>query len=444
MTSSADEPCTRPIGTHRTAAACVTPIPTTHLATWAIALATIAGVIARPWRIPEATWALAGAALLVIAGLLPWRDAAIAVGKGFDVYLFLAGMMLLSELARREGLFDYLAAHAVRLARGSPRKLFLLTYAIGTLVTVFMSNDATAVVLTPAVYAAARKARAQALPYLFACAFIANAASFVLPISNPANLVIFGSHMPPLLQWLGQFAIPSVLAIVATYAVHRWLERDHLLAPVDSDIAIPVLARSGAITGYGIVFVAIALLVASFRGLPLGWPTLLVTSVVATAALSVKREAPWQALRHVSWGVLPLVAGLFVLVQGLQYTGVVPRLAALLQAGADVAPTAAAWSAGIAIALACNLVNNLPMGLIAGSAVNAVQVDPLIRGAITIAVDVGPNLSVTGSLATILWLTAIRREGEHVSAWQFLRLGMLVMPAALLAALAGLWLVQAG
>jgi arsenical pump membrane protein len=146
----------------------------------------------------------------------------------------------------------------------------------------------------------------------------------------------------------------------------------------------------------------------------------------------------------VSWGVLPLVAGLFVLVQGLQYTGVVPRLAALLQAGADVAPTAAAWSAGIAIALACNLVNNLPMGLIAGSAVNAVQVDPLIRGAITIAVDVGPNLSVTGSLATILWLTAIRREGEHVSAWQFLRLGMLVMPAALLAALAGLWLVQAG
>jgi arsenical pump membrane protein len=180
----------------------VTPIPTTHLATWAIALAAIAGVIARPWRIPEATWALAGAALLVIAGLLPWRDAAIAVGKGFDVYLFLAGMMLLSELARREGLFDYLAAHAVRLARGSPRKLFLLTYAIGTLVTVFMSNDATAVVLTPAVYAAARKARAQALPYLFACAFIANAASFVLHISKPANLVIFGSHMPPLLQWL--------------------------------------------------------------------------------------------------------------------------------------------------------------------------------------------------------------------------------------------------
>jgi len=419
-------------------------IPASHLATWSIAIVAVAGVIARPWRIPEAAWALAGAALLVASGLLPWRDAAVAVGKGLDVYLFLAGMMLLSELARREGLFDFLAAHAVRLARGSPRKLFLLTYVIGAVVTVFMSNDATAVVLTPAVYAAARAARADALPYLFACAFIANAASFVLPISNPANLVIFGSHMPPLPQWLAQFAIPSLLAIVVTFAVHRWLDRDHLRTSIDPDIAVPILSHSGAVTGYGIVFVAIALLVASFLGLPLGLPTLAVTALVAAVALWVKREAPWQTLRHVSWGVLLLVAGLFVLVQGLQYTGVVSQLSALLQWGTGTSSAATAWGAGIAVALGCNLVNNLPMGLIAGSALTTVSVDPLIRGAITIAVDVGPNLSVTGSLATILWLTAIRREGENVSAWQFLRLGALVMPAALLAALAGLWLAPTG
>ena len=50
--------------------------------------------------------------------------------------------------------------------------------------------------------------------------------------------------------------------------------------------------------------------------------------------------------------------------------------------------------------------------------------------------DLGPNLSVTGSLATILWLVAIRREGEDVSAWRFLKLGAIVMPPALLLALA--------
>lgn len=412
-----------------------------HVATWSIATLAVSGVIVRPWRIPEAVWAAGGALALVIFGLVPWHDAAFAVGKGTDVYLFLTGMMLLSELARREGLFDFLAAVAVRQSRGSASRLFLLAYAIGTVVTVFMSNDATAVVLTPAVYAAATKAGAQPLPYLFVCAFIANAASFVLPISNPANLVIFGAHMPPLPQWLAQFSLPSLLAIATTFAVHRYLQRDALTETIDADIALPVLSRAGATTGYGILCVAIALLIASFRGMPLGWPTLAVTALVAAVVLLGKREAPWATLKGMSWGVLVLVAGLFVLVQGLDYTGVLHALRALLHSAADASTTGTAWGAGVGVAITCNLINNLPMGLIAGSTVAAAHVGTLIQSAITIGIDLGPNLSVTGSLATILWLTAIRREGEDVSAWQFLRLGMLVMPAALLLALAGLFVV---
>jgi arsenical pump membrane protein len=412
-----------------------------HVATWSIAALAVSGVIVRPWRVPEAVWAAGGALALVLSGLLPLHNAVLAVGEGTNVYLFLSGMMLLSELARREGLFDFLAAIAVRQSRGSASRLFLLAYAIGTVVTVFMSNDATAVVLTPAVYAAAKKAGAKPLPYLFACAFIANAASFVLPISNPANLVIFGTHVPVLPQWLAQFALPSLLAIATTFAVHRYLQRDALTDPIDADTTLPVLSRAGATTGYGIVCVAIALLVASFRGVPLGWPTLAVTTLVAAVVLLGKREAPWATLKGISWGVLVLVAGLFVLVQGLDHTGVVDTLSTLLRLAADKSATGTAWGVGAGIAIACNLINNLPMGLIAGATVSTAHVGTLIQSAITIGVDLGPNLSVTGSLATILWLTAIRREGENVSAWQFLRLGILVMPAALLLALVGLFLV---
>ena len=138
-------------------------------------------------------------------------------------------MMLLAEIAREEGLFDWLAAVATKRAKGSPTRLFLLVYVVGTVVTTFLSNDATAVVLTPAVAAAVKTAKAKnPLPYLFICAFIANAASFVLPISNPANLVIYGSHMPPLLQWLPRYRLPSALSIVATYAVLRWTQRSAL------------------------------------------------------------------------------------------------------------------------------------------------------------------------------------------------------------------------
>src|SRR6202165_412472 len=166
--------------------------------------------------------------MLIVFGLLPWSDALKAVANGTDVYLFLSGMMLLAELARNEGVFDFLAGRAARLASGSAMKLFALVYGVGTVVTVFMSNDATAVVLTPAVFAATKAAKVKApLPYLLICAFIANAASFVLPISNPANLVIFRNHMPPL-QWLGRFALPSVLSIAVTYAVLRFTQRDSL------------------------------------------------------------------------------------------------------------------------------------------------------------------------------------------------------------------------
>ena len=182
-------------------------------AIWAIAAVATFGMIARPWNSPEFVWAMAGAAMLVLFNLLSWQQAVAAVGKGTDVYLFLIGMMLLSEVARKEGLFDWLATQAVRHARGSAKRLFLIIYVVGTLVTVFLSNDATAVVMTPAVYATTRAAQVEPLPYLFICAFVANAASFVLPIANPANLVVFGGQMPALSEWLRYFAGPSFVAI---------------------------------------------------------------------------------------------------------------------------------------------------------------------------------------------------------------------------------------
>ena len=134
---------------------------------------------------------------------------------------------------------------------------------------------------------------------------------------------------------------------------------------------------------------------------------------------------------------MPLVAGLFILVEGMNRTGVLPSLAHILKGAAAASPHVTSWISGISVALASNLVNNLPMGLIAATTSHAAQVPAHVTGAILIGVDLGPNLSVTGSLASILWMIALRREGEHVGAWQFLKLGLVVMlPALLLALLA--------
>ncbi len=406
--------------------------------TWGIAAAATAGVIFRPFSWPEFVWAVTGAVLLVLLRLLSVPDAIAGVAKGTDVYLFLVGMMLLAELAREEGLFDWLAAKAARLAKGSSTRLFTLVFLVGTVVTTFLSNDATAVVLTPAVAAVVKTVKArEPLPYLLICAFIANAASFVLPISNPANLVIYGSHMPPLLDWLPRYALPSLLSILATYAVLRWSQRSRLQQEVSADIDVPELSAGGKTAAWGLAGTAAVLLASSAFDIQLGLPTFL--AGVATAALVLVRSGsgPMTVLKSISWGVLPLVAGLFVLVEALEKTGVTNDLAGLLQGLVQRSATVAAWASGAALAVGCNLVNNLPAGLLAGRVVEIAQVPEHVRAAMLIGVDLGPNLSVTGSLATILWLTALRREGQSVGAWTFLNLGALVMPPALLLAIAG-------
>jgi len=217
---------------------------------WIIAALTVLAILIRPKNWPEAVWPVIGATLLVVFRLLGPGDAFAAVRQGTSVYLFLAGMMLLAELARRQGLFAYLASHAVDAAKGSRARLFLLVYLVGVVVTALLSNDATAVVLTPAVYAAVKKTGAPVLPYLLICAFVANAASFVLPISNPANLVIFGRQMPPLPEWMKTFTLPSILAIATTYLLLRLLHRNPLRGGIDRDPSSGALSCSGQAVGF--------------------------------------------------------------------------------------------------------------------------------------------------------------------------------------------------
>jgi arsenical pump membrane protein len=412
---------------------------TSSLAIVAVACLTALGLMVRPFRWPEAVWAVIAAVVLVIFGLIPWHLALSGVAKGLDVYLFLIGMMLISDIARKEGLFDWLAAVATGHAKGSPRRLFVLIYLVGIVVTVFMSNDATAVVLTPAVYAACKAAKVRdPFPYMLICAFIANAASFVLPISNPANLVIFsGGQMPALATWFSMFALPSVVSIAVTFAAlyltqRRAIAQDSIAVDIQS---VP-LTHGARIAGLGLIVTAIALLVASALDLDLGWPTF-IAGLATLALVSVfNRENPVGYVTEISWSVLPLVAGLFVVVEALGQTGMIQALAATLNAHAAADPRATVMAAGMVTGFLANIVNNLPAGLVAGGVVQAAHASPSLSAALLIGIDLGPNLSITGSLATILWINALQREEINVGFWRFIKIGFVVMVPALLATLA--------
>lgn len=354
-----------------------------------------------------------------------------AVARGADVYAFLAGIMALSETARYCGVFEWIAGGLVDNAGNSRRRLFFLVYALGTLVTAALSNDTTAVVLTPAIAAALRRTGAPALPYLYVCAFVANAASFVLPISNPANLVVFDSHLPPLLPWLRSFGLSSLAAIVLTFAVMWLLFRVSLrgdLAARSTPHSQPHAAR--ALAALLLAASVLALVVAAAMHGDIGIVALGSAALsLAVVAARDRRTVPF-VLRHIAWHVIALVAVLFIAVSAIDRAGGLSALRWLFA-------HENALVAGSIVAVLDNLINNLPVALAAGTALSgaAASSSPAMLHAAVVAVDLGPNVAISGSLATLLWQIALRRDGVRVTFLQFLGTGAAVTVPALIAAL---------
>jgi len=238
---------------------------------------------------------------------------------------------------------------------------------------------------------------------------------------------VYGNQLPPLGAWLRIFILPSVAAIVVTYLCLRLLSRDALASEIGPPRDRLVLLPAGRIALAGLVLAVVVLLAASALRVQLGLPTC-AAAVVALIAVSVKDRAVFQrtALK-VSWSILPLVAGLFVLIESLNSAGLLRLIADSFHWLASAPRLASSFVASGGAALLSNAMNNLPVAL-AGGAV--LKFTPQLSPAVLIGVNLGPNLSVTASLATILWLMALRREQVQITRWEFFKTGLVVMPAA--------------
>lgn len=401
---------------------------------WAIAAATIALMLVRPWRLGEWIWPVLGAAALVALRLLSGKQAADAASDGLDVYAFLVGMLALAELARVQGVFDWITGELVVRARGRAGHLFAWLFVIAIAVTALLSNDGTILLLTPAAIALSRAARIPPLPFAYAVAFIANAGSCILPISNPANLVVF-SPLPHLVPWLESFGAPSAAALACTYAVLRWwCSRDlaQTYAPQDARAPLSSVGRLTLI----VVTIALALLVAAAGfGLTVGYIAFALGAISVTIVVLRDRATLAPLVREAPWSVILLVAGLFVIVRALDTTGALEWARMLLRQASAMQPVLGRLYAGGAVTLGDTIVNNLPAAVVVRYALHAQGIAPQVAHAALVAIDVGPNLSISGSLATLLWVMMLRREGIEINAWRFLALGAAVTVPSLIAAL---------
>src|SRR4051812_7163228 len=389
----------------------------------------LAFAVARPRGLPEAVVAVPAAIVVVLTGLLSWRDAVAEVRELGPTVGFLAAVLLLAFLAGEHGVFAYAGALTARVSGRSPSRLLIAVFLTASLTTAVLSLDATVVLLTPVVLVTAARTGARPRPAAYASAHLANSASLLLPVSNLTNLLAFAASGLTFLGFAAVMALPWLAVILAEYLVFRWFFADDLNAP-----AAPA-APGDQPPAPRYALIVLALTLAGFAiAQPLGVHPAFVAAAGALALTVPRRVRPATLLREANLPFCAFVLGLGVVVLAVRQHGLDRLVDALVPAGAGWWQLFAV--AGLA-ALLANLVNNLPATLVL---VPAVQSHPALLLAVLLGVNVGPNLTYVGSLATLLWRQILHARDAPPDGRDFLKLGAVSVPAALIAGVLALWL----
>lgn len=427
------------------------PTLTTTILIALIAILTLVGIMIRPWRVNEAMVALAGAALLLILGLINPGTAISTLLNDWNTFFFFLGMMSLSALAEVAGLFDWLAVQAARLAGNSARRLFLNTFVLGCLISMILSNDATALILTPITYSLVTRLRLPVLPFLFACTFIADTASFLLPVSNPINIILLSKFPLDLWTFLRLLCLPCLLVISINIALFFLLYRRQLQGHFDIK-RLPALEETIKHKSYFrytctmLVLVAVAYVTASAAQFPLSLVALAGALALFIGALIWKQSTLQDVGKQISWSIFGFIGGMFIVVQAVESTGLTTQFGQLLLHLSGGSSFGAVMVGTFGSALGTNLINNVPMAVVLTSALQTTQHAPIMVQHAFIAAsifgcDLGPNLTTVGSLATVLWLLILRQRNLDVSGLDYLKVGIIVTPFMLFIGALAIWLL---
>ena len=394
---------------------------------------------------------MVGAAVLLLLGLISPADAFLTLIRDWNTFLFFLGMMGLSALAEAAGLFDWLAVQAARLAGQSAARLFLNIFLLGTLISMILSNDATALILTPIVYLLVTKLRLPVLPYLFAGTFIADTASFLLPISNPINIIVLSRFPLDLWTFLRLLLLPSLVVIAINIGVFFLLYRQQLKGSFDIN-RLPSAEASVKHKAYFkytctvLALVTIAYVIASALQFHLSFVAMVGAILLLIGALSWRQITLRETAKRISWSIFGFIAGMFIVVRAIEDTGLTTifgkwllNLSGGTNFGAVMVGTAGS-------ALGTNLINNVPMAVVMNSALGSIEHAPtaIRHGFIAATIfgcDLGPNLTTVGSLATVLWLLMLRQRNVDVSGLDYFKIGLIVTPLMLLAGALTIWLL---
>jgi arsenical pump membrane protein len=395
-----------------------------------LALALAAAVTGARWA-PDWAVAVGGALLLVALGVISFTGARHALASFGPTIGFLAALLLLGDACRRCGLFQALGSTMAIASRGRPMRLLALVFAAAAGTTAVLSLDATVVLLTPIVFATAAGLRVNSRPHVYACSHLANTASLLLPVSNLTNLLAFRASHLSFTRFAALMALPWLIGLGVEWIVLTRAFGPELQTTAEQDSppdARPPFPR------FAVVVLALTLVgfaASSVVGIAPVW----VAALAAIVMTARDRPRPGELLRAAQPAFLAFVLALGVIVTAASAHGLSAAVASLLPHGSQLLALMAVAAVSAVLA---NLVNNLPATLIVLPVVATSGAGPVL--AMLIGVNVGPNITYVGSLATLLWRRIVHAHDETVDIAEFVRLGALTVGPALVACTAGLWL----
>ncbi|SEG40977.1 arsenite efflux membrane protein ArsB [Actinacidiphila yanglinensis] len=390
--------------------------------------------VVRPWGLPEAVVAVPAAAVAVATGAISLDHARAEAQQLGPVIGFLAAVLVLAQLCDEEGLFTACGGWMARAAGGSPYRLLGQVFVLASVITAVLSLDATIVLLTPVVFATSARLGARPKPHVYACTHLSNTASLLLPVSNLTNLLALAASGLSFTRFAALMVLPWLAAIGVEYVVLRRFFGTDLAAganPTGTTERPPLPRFALATVGCTLA----GFVVASLVGINPAWAAFAGAAVLAVRALIRRRTTPRALVRAAAVPFLAFVLALGIVVRALVDHGLGSALGHAVPGGTGF-PALLALAA--LAALLANLINNLPAVLVllpltAPNGAGAVL-------AVLLGVNIGPNLTYAGSLATLLWRRIVRAHEAEVDLGEFTRLGAIAVPATLLVAVVALWL----
>ncbi|MEO7839125.1 MAG: ArsB/NhaD family transporter [Anaerolineales bacterium] len=380
---------------------------------------------------------IAGAVLMVGLGKIMGfysEEAALEV-IDFNTLGLLLGMMILVAMLEPTGFFQYLAVLAARASQGKPVRLFVLLGSITTILSMFLDNVTTVVLIAPVTILICEILGINPLSFLIAEALLSNTGGVATLVGDPPNVLIGSAAGFTFNDFLYHSLPIVVVAWVATLVLLRFLFRDELSKSPGNAEAVMSLDPAESLddpkTARRILLVLNAAILLFFfhHRLHIS-PSFIAVSAAAVALIWVQPDIQ-ETFRKVEWSVLIFFSALFVMVGGLEAAGVLDSIVRLMERLSGIPPIWFGVSLIWIVAALSAVVDNVPITIalipvIRGLGASGMDVDPL-WWALAFGAGFGGNATIIGSTANIIVATLSEKTRTPITSQLWNRRGLPVM-----------------